>query len=52
MPDDPAVGWYGQMIDRLGGICGAFGSIPCCICCPNPYKQGTLLPSPLQIDLD
>jgi len=27
------------MIDNLGGLCGTLGSIPCCICCPNPYKQ-------------
>ena len=41
MPEDPAnMGWYGKMIDNLGGFCGALGSIPCCICCPNPYKQG------------
>jgi len=40
LPEDPAnLGWYGQMIDNLGGFCGALGSIPCCICCPNPYKQ-------------
>jgi erythrocyte band 7 integral membrane protein len=41
MPEDPAnLGWYGKMIDNLGGFCGTLGSIPCCICCPNPYKQG------------
>lgn len=28
------------MIDGLGDFCGLLGSIPCCICCPNPYKQG------------
>jgi len=40
MPEDPAnLGWYGKMIDSLGGFCGTLGSIPCCICCPNPYKQ-------------
>jgi len=40
MPEDPAnLGWYGRMIDSLGGFCGTLGSIPCCICCPNPYKQ-------------
>jgi erythrocyte band 7 integral membrane protein len=37
------MGWYGRMIDQLGGICGTLGSIPCCVCCPNPYKQGILL---------
>jgi len=40
MPEDPAnMGWYGRMINGLGDICGTLGSIPCCICCPNPYKQ-------------
>lgn len=40
LPEDPAnLGWYGKMIDQLGTCCGTFGSIPCCICCPNPYKQ-------------
>jgi len=40
MPEDPAnMGWYGKMIDNLGGCFGTIGSIPCCICCPNPYKQ-------------
>jgi len=40
MPEDAAnQGWYAKMIDNLGGFCGALGSIPCCICCPNPYKQ-------------
>lgn len=23
----------------LGGIFGTMGAIPCCICCPNPYKE-------------
>jgi len=42
MPEDPAnMGWYGKMINALGGCFGTLGSIPCCICCPNPYKQGT-----------
>jgi len=40
MPEDPAnLGWYGKMIHSLGGFCGTLGSIPCCVCCPNPYKQ-------------
>ncbi|GAA5891777.1 hypothetical protein JCM5296_001858 [Sporobolomyces johnsonii] len=30
---------YGTMINCLGAIAGTLGSIPCCICCPNPYKQ-------------
>ncbi|KAI4599131.1 hypothetical protein KJ359_002089 [Pestalotiopsis sp. 9143b] len=32
-------GWYGGMINTLGACVGTFGAIPCCICCPNPYKQ-------------
>ena len=45
------MGWYGKMIHSLGGFCGFLGSIPCCICCPNPYKQGTYnaLPSNLLV---
>ncbi|KAF1800068.1 hypothetical protein V8B55DRAFT_1544092 [Mucor lusitanicus] len=38
-------GWYGNMMNGLGAIIGGFGSIPCCICCPNPYnpvKQGSV----------
>ncbi|KAF2274880.1 uncharacterized protein EI97DRAFT_434784 [Westerdykella ornata] len=31
-------GWYGAMIDGLGSLIGTLGAIPCCICCPNPYK--------------
>ncbi|KAI8080139.1 uncharacterized protein B0P05DRAFT_540124 [Gilbertella persicaria] len=31
-------GWYGNMMNGLGSILGALGSIPCCICFPNPYK--------------
>lgn len=31
-------GWYSGMIDGLGSIIGLAGSIPCCFCCPNPYK--------------
>ncbi|KAK6507383.1 hypothetical protein TWF481_005818 [Arthrobotrys musiformis] len=30
--------WYGSMINGLGIVIGSFGAIPCCICCPNPYK--------------
>ncbi|KAK3387534.1 stomatin family protein [Podospora didyma] len=32
-------GWYGSMINGLGAIVGTLGAIPCCICCPNPYKK-------------
>ncbi|KAI0193736.1 stomatin family protein [Xylaria flabelliformis] len=31
--------WYGSMINAFGACVGTFGAIPCCICCPNPYKQ-------------
>ena len=26
-------------VHTLGGGIGFFGSIPCCICCPNPFKR-------------
>jgi erythrocyte band 7 integral membrane protein len=32
-------GWYGAMINCLGEIVGTMGAIPCCICCPNPFKK-------------
>ncbi|KAL2196031.1 stomatin-like protein [Corynascus similis CBS 632.67] len=32
-------GWYGAMVDCLGEIVGTLGAIPCCICCPNPFKK-------------
>ncbi|EGX88482.1 stomatin family protein [Cordyceps militaris CM01] len=32
-------GWYGSMINTLGAIIGTMGAVPCCICCPNPYKS-------------
>ncbi|EFX06505.1 stomatin family protein [Grosmannia clavigera kw1407] len=31
--------WYGGMINTLGTCIGGLGAIPCCICCPNPYKS-------------
>ncbi|KAK5632569.1 hypothetical protein RRF57_008283 [Xylaria bambusicola] len=31
--------WYGSMINAFGACIGTLGAIPCCICCPNPYKQ-------------
>merc|ERR1711975_83426 len=31
-------GWYGGMINTLGALIGNCGAIPCCVCCPNPYK--------------
>jgi erythrocyte band 7 integral membrane protein len=32
-------GWYGSMINALGACIGTMGAIPCCIVCPNPYKN-------------
>ncbi|KNC99341.1 uncharacterized protein SPPG_05588 [Spizellomyces punctatus DAOM BR117] len=40
-----AYGWYESMMSCLGSVAGVLGSIPCCCCCPNPYKsvaQGTV----------
>lgn len=41
----PDNGWYGSLINSLGTVVGGFGTIPCCFCCPNPFKsvpQGTV----------
>lgn len=35
----PDNGLYGSFINSLGNFCGTFGAIPCCICCPNPFKS-------------
>lgn len=38
-------GWYGNMMNGLGAMIGGLGSIPCIVCCPNPYhpvKQGNV----------
>lgn len=32
-------GWYGNMINSLGACVGTLGAIPCCILCPNPFKE-------------
>ncbi|KAL1877592.1 hypothetical protein VTK73DRAFT_8501 [Phialemonium thermophilum] len=32
-------GWYGTMINTLGALIGTMGAVPCCVCCPNPYKS-------------
>ncbi|KAF8635008.1 hypothetical protein AX15_000592 [Amanita polypyramis BW_CC] len=32
-------GFYGNMIHGFGAIVGFCGAIPCCILCPNPYKN-------------
>ncbi|KAL2255400.1 hypothetical protein VTK26DRAFT_3446 [Humicola hyalothermophila] len=34
-----SMGWYGAMINTLGEIIGTMGAVPCCICCPNPFKR-------------
>ncbi|KAL1857149.1 hypothetical protein Plec18167_004624 [Paecilomyces lecythidis] len=34
-----AHGWYAGMIHGLGGCIGFLGAIPCCFCCPNPFKD-------------
>jgi erythrocyte band 7 integral membrane protein len=36
--DDSSHSWYGGMINTLGNVIGACGAIPCCICCPNPFR--------------
>lgn len=36
--DASNTGWYGGMINTLGSLLGTLGAVPCCICCPNPYK--------------
>ncbi|OJJ78502.1 slipin family protein [Aspergillus glaucus CBS 516.65] len=33
-----AHGWYAGMIHGLGSVLGCMGAIPCCFCCPNPFK--------------
>ncbi|PKY08480.1 stomatin family protein [Aspergillus campestris IBT 28561] len=33
-----AHGWYAGLIHSLGECLGFMGAIPCCVCCPNPYK--------------
>jgi len=36
--DESTHGWYGGMITSLGSIIGTLGAVPCCVCCPNPYR--------------
>ncbi|PWY80386.1 hypothetical protein BO94DRAFT_537257 [Aspergillus sclerotioniger CBS 115572] len=37
--DNPdAHGWYASFIHGLGECVGCLGAIPCCFCCPNPFK--------------
>ena len=37
--EDSGHGWYGAMVNALGACIGNLGAIPCCIVCPNPYKE-------------
>ncbi|KAG7847000.1 hypothetical protein KL941_002793 [Ogataea angusta] len=37
--DTPDNGWYGSFINGVGSCFGALGTIPCCFCFPNPYKD-------------
>lgn len=37
--DEHNPGWYGSMIHGLGECIGALGAVPCCVCCPNPFKK-------------
>ncbi|KAF9434463.1 hypothetical protein BGZ76_007985 [Entomortierella beljakovae] len=37
-PDDENHGIYGSLMNTAGEVIGTLGSIPCCICLPNPYK--------------
>ncbi|KAI8394295.1 uncharacterized protein BYT42DRAFT_554124 [Radiomyces spectabilis] len=37
--DDIPHGFYGGMMNAIGECLGFFGSFPCCICFPNPYKR-------------
>ncbi|KAJ2018045.1 hypothetical protein GGI03_005924 [Coemansia sp. RSA 2337] len=30
---------YESMMTAIGNFCGAFGQIPGCFCCPNPFKE-------------
>ncbi|CAO3646743.1 unnamed protein product [Cunninghamella echinulata] len=32
-------GFYGVMMNSIGNCLGFLGSIPCCVCFPNPYKR-------------
>ncbi|CAG8245747.1 unnamed protein product [Penicillium nalgiovense] len=36
--DSDATGWYAGLIHSLGECIGFLGAIPCCFCCPNPFK--------------
>ncbi|PWN98425.1 hypothetical protein FA09DRAFT_307415 [Tilletiopsis washingtonensis] len=32
-------GFYGSLMNCLGVVAGSLGQLPCCICCPNPFKE-------------
>ena len=34
-PADPSP----PAVNALGAVIGTMGAVPCCICCPNPYKS-------------
>ncbi len=41
----PEDGLYGAFMNGIGNCVGVMGAIPCCFCCPNPFKevqQGTV----------
>jgi hypothetical protein len=40
-----ATGCYSSLMSSIGSCIGFLGSIPCCFCCPNPYRTfaGVLL---------
>lgn len=37
--DDIGMGFYGSLINCLGAVAGGLGQFPCCVCCPNPFKE-------------
>ncbi|GME73601.1 unnamed protein product [[Candida] boidinii] len=37
--ETPDNGAYGSLVDIFGSVVGGLGLIPCCFCCPNPYKR-------------
>ncbi|PGH15430.1 hypothetical protein AJ79_02406 [Helicocarpus griseus UAMH5409] len=36
--NEAAHSWYAGLIHSLGECIGFLGAIPCCFCCPNPFK--------------
>ncbi|KAI8357150.1 hypothetical protein B0O80DRAFT_477851 [Mortierella sp. GBAus27b] len=36
--DDENHGIYGSLMNGIGEVVGTIGSIPGCVCCPNPYQ--------------